>query len=331
MAKSTDYYEALGITRSASAEEIRAAYRKLARQYHPDVNKSPDAATRFSEITEAYEVLSDPEKRKTYDHFGRVGAGSRGGSAADAGGSPWAGGDWPSGGAHGHVDIGSIFDEMFGGGVSGGRGAGGPGGPGGAGPFGARPQTQPRRGRDVEHPLSISFMTAVRGGEERLRMSRNDKEETVRVKIPSGIESGARLRVKGRGDPAPAGGQRGDLILLVDVGRHPVFTRDGLDLLVNVPISITEAALGTSVEVPLLAGTATVKVPEGANSGTKLRIRGQGITDAKGTSGDLFAVVQIVTPTRLSERARGLLEELSGELQNPRDTGGWADTENRVG
>jgi DnaJ-class molecular chaperone len=322
MAKPRDYYEVLGVGRNATAEEIRKAYRRLARKYHPDVNTEPDAAQRFAEITEAYDVLSDPERRKTYDQFGHagVGAGAAGfgqGPFRPGGFGGWggSGGGFRGGGASSFdaSDIGSIFEEMF--------GARGPS------PFSTAQarRPQPSRGRDLQHKLTVSFLTAARGGRESLRLTvpGSSSTQTVDVTIPAGIEHGAKLRIKGKGQPSPHGGGTGDLILTIEVGAHPLFRRDGLDLLVDVPITIAEAGLGTTVSVPLLEGTAQIKVPPGASSGRKLRLKGKGVTDAKGRRGDFLAVLQIVAPAELSARGRELLQALASELKNPRETGPW--------
>lgn len=324
MAQSNDYYQILGVDRKASEDDIRRAYRKLARKYHPDVNKDPDAAKRFSEVTEAYDVLSDPQKRKDYDRFGRTGVG--------AGHSPGSGrtrSTWTNAGPGGFradvsgADFSDIFEQMFSSG-------------GGASPFGAgtgfgsgAKQPPPRKGQDVHHSLSVTFLTAVLGGTEQLRLGSNaaqGKPETIDVKIPAGIESGTKMRLKGRGQRSFDGGPSGDLILTVNVGHHPFFRRDGLDLLVDVPITIAEAALGTTVTVPLLKGSVQIKIAPGTSSGRKLRVKGQGITDAKGATGDFYAVVQIVAPTSLSDRSTQALKELSKELENPRSSGPFADT-----
>jgi curved DNA-binding protein len=323
MAGPRDYYEVLGVRRDASAEEIRKAYRRLARRYHPDVNKDSDAAQRFAEITEAYDVLNDPERRKTYDQFGHAGVGA---GAARAGEGPfrsggfsgWSrrGGGFRPGASPFEVgDIGSIFDEMF--------------AARGGSPFVGveRGQPPPIRGRNLEHTLTVSFLTAARGGKESLRLSvpGSSSTQTVDVTIPPGIDSGVKLRIKGRGQPGSRGAPPGDLILTIEVGAHPIFRRDGLDLLVDVPITLSEAGLGATVSVPLLDGTAEMKVPPGASSGRKLRIKGKGITDAKGRKGDFLAVIQIVGPASLSHHGRGLLKELARELKNPRESGPWSD------
>jgi curved DNA-binding protein len=323
MAGSRDYYELLGVARDATADEIRKAFRKLARQYHPDVNKSPDAATRFAEINEAYEVLSDAQKRKAYDQFGHAGVGV---GAPGGGRATWTstGGPGGPGGAGGFDvdDLGSIFEEMFGarGGASpfGGR-AGSPFG-GAAGPRAAPP---PQRGRDLRHEITVSFMTAARGGKEQLRLSGEGGAETISVTIPPGIESGAKLRVKGKGQPGMLNGPPGDLMLTVKVGNHPYFRREGLDLMVDVPITIVEAVTGATVSVPLLEGTVDLKVPPGSSSGQKLRVRGKGLKGPGGKRGDFYAVIQIVAPTSLSDEAMKALENAGAELKNPRESAPW--------
>lgn len=327
MSKTQDYYDILGVSRNASEDEIRSAYRKLARKYHPDVNKSPDASKRFSEITEAYDVLSDAEKRKQYDRFGRVDGAAGVGAGADAAGA--GGGRWsyttsgPGAGASGFGDFEDVFAEFFGGGASpfGGAGAGT------AGRAHRAASPRPAKGPDVTAELPVTFLTAVKGGTESVRLSSGTggQGQQIDVKVPPGIEHGAKLRLKGRGRPGQQGGAPGDLILTVSVGRHPYYRRDGLDLYIDVPISIAEAALGTNVTVPLLDGSADIRIPPGAASGRKLRMQGKGITDASGKTGDLYAVIQIKGPEKLSDRARSILEELSGELQNPRESAPWAD------
>lgn len=339
MSAPRDYYEVLGVARDASEDDIRKAYRALARKYHPDVNKATDAAERFAEITEAYEVLSDAEKRKAYDRFGhawrnvRSGAGPGHGASHGPGESPFSGfrRNVRSGGGAGFdpSDIGSIFEEMFGGRASAGPGAGpfGGGSPfGGAGGAGGRAKPTPRRGQDVRHSVAVSFMTAAKGGTERMRLSdQAGGQDEVSVRIPAGIESGAKLRLKGRGHPGANGGPAGDLILTVNVGEHPWFRREGLDLLVDVPITIAEAAMGTSVEAPLLNGRVELKIPAGSSSGRKIRIPGKGMKDdSSGKTGDFYAVVRIAAPEDLDEEAMRLLEELRPHLKNPRQGGPWS-------
>lgn len=348
MAKPKDYYELLGVERKASADEIRSAYRKLARKLHPDVNKATDAAKRFSEIQEAYDVLSDLEKRKNYDRFGHAGPGMGGGPRNPAGGTgpgtgPFEGGYYganPSGGwtnvgtsGIGDEDAQSIFEQMFGGGDAGrgfGRGGSPFGATGGGGGARTRTKSQSQKGSDIEHTITVTFLTAALGGTEQLRMSSAGQDgdvQSISVKIPPGIESGSKLRVRGKGMPGTNGGPAGDIIITVQVGQHPYFRREGLDLLLDIPITIVEAVQGVSVRVPLLSGTAQIKIPPGASSGKRLRIKGKGIVDAKGKAGDFHAVMQITAPpeNQLSDNARKALNEVATELQNPRESAPWAD------
>lgn len=307
-----DYYDVLGVKRTASQDEIRAAYRKLARELHPDVNKSPDAQEKFAEVQSAYDVLGEPDKRAQYDRFGRVGA------AQSAGGGPhysWSnvGGHGGSGGGGAEFDLddmGSVFESLFGGG-------------------GARSgRTQRGRARERARPsaqaeLDISFVTMARGGTERVPVRRSGKATTIEVSIPKAIADGTKLRVAGKGgDP--------DLILTVRVGKHPLYRREGvLDLQIDLPLTYAEAALGSEVGVPTIEGEVFITVPAGTRSGKRLRLRGRGLTDPKGTSGDLFAVVQIVPPPAeaLSDDDRAAVERLGGLGPSPRPSPPWPSVE----
>lgn len=324
MSTTRDYYEVLGVARTASADEIKSAYRKLARQYHPDVNKSKDAPKKFSEVQEAYEVLSDDTKRQSYDRWGH--AGPAGAQSAYARGEPhytWtnvAGSPGTSDFSEG--DLGAIFEEIFG---------GAPGGVGSSGPFrgssrsssGARARSRSSRGRDATHTITVDFLTAAIGGTETLRVERGGSTQTIDVKIPAGIADGTKLRVRGSGSPSLGGGVSGDLILVVHVGTHPVFKRDGLDILLDVPLTIAEAALGATISIPTLTGRADVTIPPGASSGQKLRLRGQGVHSESGEKGDLYAVMKIIAPKSLDPDDRAALEKLAKKLPNPRTGQGW--------
>ena len=313
MAAARDYYEVLGVGRSASDEEIRSAHRRLARQFHPDLNKDPSAGERFNEIQQAYEVLKDPEKRTKYDRFGHAGLEAETGPGP---GGPGGGAAWQEMDPDAMRDIfGDIFGDAFGGGGGGGRRRRGRG-----------RAPRPVQGPDREHDLALGFAVAAKGGSEQLRLRGPDgATETIDVRIPAGVADGARLRVRGRGEPGIHGGPRGDLILTVRVGAHPWFERDGLDLSVKVPITIAEAALGTSIEVPLLGGRATLKIPAGTSSGARLRLRGKGVVDAKGAAGDLHVVISIVAPKELAEEDRAALESIASRLPDPRAGAPWAD------
>jgi molecular chaperone DnaJ len=323
-----DLYELLGVGKSASADDLKKAHRKMVRQYHPDVNKEPGADKKFAEIQEAYDILSDPEKRKLYDQFGIAGvkAGPVGGGAgpgAGGAGGPFGGGS-PFGGQGGAgwqgVDP-ETFEELFGGmfGGRGGRGArGGRARGAGFGGFGDdEPQVQ--RGTDHEIKETIDFTTAARGGTRSFTVN----GQVIEVRIPAGIADGAKLAVRGKGAPGANGGPAGDLIIHVKVAPHPWIRRDGDDLLMDVPLSVAEAALGTTVRVPLLEGSVSMKVPGGVRSGQKLRVKGKGIARAKADPGDFYAVLQIEAPKDLDAAQRKLLEELGATLPCPRTGPAW--------
>ncbi len=305
-----DPYEILGVSRNATQEEIKRAYRRLAKKYHPDRNKGDKAAEeKFKEVQAAYEILSDPKKREEYDRFGA------GGPTPNY--HEWVRG--PHAGVHEvHFDFGdlgdlaSIFEQFF---QRPGRrsrtrrthahAAGDP--------F-ASTATAPR-GQDLEHEIMLSFDEAARGGKRQILLESpgGGPPEKIEVRIPAGVRDGQRIRLRGRGAPGPGG--RGDLYLVCRISPHPYFRREGLDLYVDLPLSITEATLGTKVDVPTLNGKASVTVPPGTSSGTKLRLRGKGIRDERtGQVGDLYAVVKIAAPKDLSPRARELIEELHREL-----------------
>jgi DnaJ-class molecular chaperone len=293
-----DYYDVLGVPRSASAEDVRSAYRKLARKYHPDVNKAPDATQKFREATDAYEVLSDPEKRKMYDRFGHAGprAGQAGGGRVYTSTGPV------------DFDIGDIF----------GRGTSGFTGMGlddilnalrGRG-RGKAARRAPQKGSDLEYGITLDFMEAVRGTTAALKYlqpGREGQPETLNVKIPPGVGPGSRIRVREKGAVGPGGA--GDLYLVVSVRPHPYFRREGNDIHVDLPISITEAALGAKVDVPTVDGMGTVTIPPGAGGGAKLRLRGKGVGASPKSRGDQYVVLRVVSPRSLSEKGRKLLEE----------------------
>jgi DnaJ-class molecular chaperone len=299
-----DFYEVLGVSRSASQDEIRKAYKKLAKKFHPDVKPAdPDAEKKFSEITEAYDALSDDAKRKAYDQFGHSARGGAGG------GNPFQGfgGGGGGGGGGGSFDLDDILGGMFGGG----------GNPFGGG--GRRGQARTQKGQDAKAEITVPFIVAVEGGEHSVSLQNGTKSERLSVKIPAGIEDGQSIRLAGQGNPGSGGGPAGDLIVTVHIATHPWFRRDGQNLLVDVPISPSEAALGAKVDVPTLTeGTVVLTVPPGTSSGAKLRLRGKGVLNHKtGDRGDQFVVLKISVPKDLSEEARALYEKLA-EL-NPRD------------
>ena len=297
-----DYYEVLGVPRDASEEDIRRAYRKLARQYHPDVNKDAGAEDRFKEISEAYEVLRDSEKRERYD---RLGANWKAGE--DVSGASGFG-DFAQQGGFGDVrvefgdgDFSDFFDGLFGG-RAGGRRASRMGGFDGFS----------MRGSDQEVILELSLEEAAKGGKRKISLGDGRDYE---VNIPLGVRDGQRIRLSGEGGRGPNGGPPGDLYLRVRLRPHPNFRVEDRDLYVDLPVAPWEAALGAEVEVPTLEGTTRVKVPPGSSTGRKLRLRGQGMPGPRGGHGDLYATVKVMVPKHLSDEERKLFEQLA-EVSN---------------
>ena len=298
-----DYYEALGVSRDADEDEIRQAYRRLARQYHPDVNKEPGADDRFKQISEAYEVLRDPEKRARYDRLGanwRAGqdvSGAAGFQEASRAGDgfgdvrvEFGGGDFGSG------DFSDFFEDLFG------RGRGAAGRGSGFGGFSAK-------GSDLEAVLELTLEEAASGGKRWLSLGDG---RSVEVDIPKGVRDGQRIRLAGEGGPGVGGGPPGDLFLRVRLKPHSRFRVEGRDLYVDLAVSPWEAALGAEIPVPTLQGRARVKVPAGSSSGRRLRLRGQGLPGSGGApGGDLYAVVTIAVPKKLTRRERELFEQLA--------------------
>jgi curved DNA-binding protein len=307
-----DYYEALDVPRDASTEDIRAAYRKLARKYHPDVNKEPGAEDRFKEISEAYEVLRDPEKRERYDRLGAnwksgqdvSGDSGFGGFRSEPGGFQDVRFDF-GGGDFGGADFSDFFEGMFGGARRrGGRRTGGFNG------FATR-------GGDQEAVLELSLEEAAAGGRRKISLGDGRDYE---VNVPAGVRDGQRIRLAGEGGRGVGEGPSGDLFLRVRIRPHPRFRLEGRDLYVDLPVAPWEAALGATVEVPTLTGTARAKVPAGSSSGRKLRLRGQGMPGPKGGHGDLYAVVKIEVPKTLTNEERELWERLAAVSNfNPRE------------
>lgn len=328
-----DYYEVLGVSRDASADEIKAAYRRLARKLHPDVNKATDAATRFNEVQQAYDTLSDDERRRRYDRFGHAGpagfsAGGGGGGSpfgdahftwSNVGGRPGQGGGF---GGFEADDLGSVFETIFGGGGGGPPGGGGVRGAGGRGAGEAR--QKPVRGGDAATEHEVDFVTAALGDRLTLRVRRSGETKSIEVTIPPGVRDGQRLRVRGEGHPSPSGGEPGDLLVTVRVRRHALFRREGeSDLELDLPLTVAEAVLGATVRVPTPSGGASLRVPPGTASGKRLRLKGQGVAAAGGrAAGDLYARVQIVPP-KGDELDAAQLEAVKSLGGSPRCGGAW--------
>jgi molecular chaperone DnaJ len=309
-----DFYEVLGVSKDVSDAELKKAYRKLARKYHPDSNPGDDAAeARFKEISEAHSVLSDKEQRKEYDAIRAMGSGARftapGGGGA-AGGFEDVFGTMFGGQGGRTYQQGGQYDDLLGGLFGGGR-FGQP--TGGFRGFGG-----PSKGRDVTASTTLDFITATKGQQITLQASDG---RPITVKIPAGVADGQKIRLRGKGQPSPDGGEPGDLVLSVSVRKHPVFERDGLNLRVTVPITFAEAALGATIQVPTLGGDPVkLRVAPGTPSGRVLRVKGRGVETSKGT-GDLLAEVQVAVPSHLSKDAEEKLRNFIAELpdENPRD------------
>lgn len=367
MATKRDYYEVLGVQKNATADELKKAFRKLAMKYHPDHNKDPEAADKFKEISEAYEVLSDPDKRQRYDRFGHDGMKSAFGPGGfDFGRDFTHGADF--------ADLGDILGSIFGGGF------------GGFGGFGSRRRqtdpNAPQRGADLRFDLDIDLEEALFGSERTLEVpipedcpdchgtgaasgskpetcrqcggrgtivagggffqvqqtcpvcqgtgtvvrnpcrkcsgkGRVTVRRTIKLRIPVGIDTGNRLRLSGKGETGVRGGPAGDLYVAINVLEHPIFSREGSDLICRLPISPVLAATGGEVEVPTPEGASKIKIPAGTQSGQVLRLRGKGVPSRTpgGSAGDLHAVVSIETPEKLSSKQKKLLEQLAAEFK----------------
>lgn len=354
-----DYYEVLGVSKDATQAEIKSAFRKLAKKYHPDISKEPDAAEKFKEVEEAYSVLSDESKRKQYDQFGH--AAFNGSAGAGAGYGGFSGFDF------GDINLDDIFDGMFGGFSSGFGGFGG-----------SRKSNRRQKGADKVVQIDLTFEEAVFGCKKTINLSLNEKcedcggagghgaktcdkchgsgtitaqqqtilgsfmtkttcdkcggrgtifEDTCRtcrgtgrikknkdieVTIPAGVDNGNQLRISGKGEAGINGGPNGDIYLEFYVRKHPIFERDGNDIYLEMPVTITDAVLGAKIDVPTLYGTVKVSIPAGSESNDKLRIKGKGVADVNnGRKGDMYIVLNVITPKKLSRDQKKLFESLA--------------------
>lgn len=309
--KYKDYYATLGVERTAGADAIKAAYRKLARKYHPDVSKEKDAEEKFKEVAEAYETLKNPEKRAAYDQLGRHAPGDEFRPSPD-----WQQSFGETQFSFDDIDLADLFA-----GLAGGRGAGG-------GRGGRRAPNAPLPGQDFEAAVQLTFDQAYQGTEIEFDMAVAEPDENgllkrvsrkIKVRVPKGVTDGQKLRVPGKGGKGMNGGRDGDLYLDIQVQAHPLYRVEGLDLYMDVPLAPWEAVLGANVELPTPAGRIALKVPPGTHAGQKLRLAGRGLSRPDGTSGHLYAVAQIVVPTVVDDAQRALFTQLAdASTFNPR-------------
>ena len=295
----TDFYAVLGVKKDASAEELRKAYKKLSRENHPDKKPNDAAANeKFKQVQEAWDVLGDAQKRQQYDQFGsafgpngpQFQQGQRRGGAGPADFREMFGDN---------VDLNDLLGGMFGGGAGGSQAGGRRG--------------RAAQGANIEAEIEIPFVIAAEGGTQDLQLQRAGKLERLSVKIPPGVSTGSVIRLAGQGQVGRGGGPAGDLLVTIKVAPHSYFRREGSDILIDVPITVSEAALGTKVEVPTLAeGLLVVTIPPGTSSGAKLRLRGKGVPDQKTrTRGDLYVIIKLVLPPKLDAATRGLFEQIA--------------------
>ncbi|MDY7529762.1 MULTISPECIES: DnaJ C-terminal domain-containing protein [Cryobacterium] len=319
-----DFYKVLGVSKDVTPADLKKAYRKLARKYHPDSNPgNPAAEAKFKEISEAHSVIGDPAQRKEYDAVRAMGGGARftapgGGGAQQGGGFDDVFGGMFGGGArqqgYSYQQQGG-FDDLLGGMF----GRGGAGGGGfGTSTGGFRGYGGPTRGRDVIASTTVDFITATHGDQITLQ---TQDGRAIKVRIPAGVADGQKIKLRGQGQHSPDGGEAGDIVLTVTVRKHPVFERDGLNLRLHVPVTFVEAALGATIEVPTLGGAPVkLRIAPGTPSGRVLRVKGRGVVTPKGT-GDLLAEVQVAVPSHLSKDAEEKLAAFAAALpdENPRD------------
>lgn len=307
---SEDLYEILGVQRDASKDDIKKAHRRLALKYHPDKNPDDDVAKgKFKRIQEAYDVLSDEEKRAAYDRYGadfeRIrGTGYQPGTGGFDGldlDQIFGGGAGGRGGGAQFEGFGDFFEQMMGGRGGGGRGRSG------------RGPAPPQPGANTRHELELPLVTVVQGGKIEFYLN----QEKIAVTIPPGVDNGSKIRLRGRGQPSPNGGPQGDLILLVKVSDHPFFRRNGQNLELPLSVTLSEALLGAKVDVPTPSGTVTLTIPPCSSSGRRLRLKGQGVKKPDGSSGDLMVILQVELPESIDDESKSLIEQF--QEKNPVD------------
>lgn len=306
-----DYYQTLGVDRGASQADIQKAYRTLARKYHPDLNPDDKTAKqKFQEVQNAFDVLNDPAKRELYDRYGASFEQMGGGGPRPSGG----GGAWPGEGSFQYggspEDFASAFGSRFGGDTAGGfadlfsqfkRAAQG----------GKEGRGNRARGHDVSYELHVPLATAVSGGSAQVQVRRaSGKTETLEIKIPTGIDDGQTIRLRGQGEPSLGKGAPGDLLITIRVDPHSSFQRKEDNLHVRVPVTLAEAALGAKIEIPTPRGRVSLSVPPGTSSGTKLRVRGQGVAAPTRPAGDLYAEIQVVLPKQLDAESQQAIRRI---------------------
>ncbi|MDX1432300.1 MAG: DnaJ C-terminal domain-containing protein [Gammaproteobacteria bacterium] len=303
--KFKDYYQVMGLERDASQEEVKRAYRRLARKYHPDVSKEPDAEARFKEVGEAYEVLKDPEKRAAYDRFGKDWK-----AGQDFRPPPdWEPGfEFDGGGFTSSSEFSDFFESLFGrGGFERGRGGGG----------------FRMRGQDQHARIDVTLEEAFNGSQRQLTLEGADasgarRQRTLNVRIPKGVTDGQRIRLSEQGGPGIGDAPPGDLYLVVHIQPHRLYRLEDRNVILDLPVTPWEAALGATIEVPTLGGKVDLKIPAGSQSGRKLRLKGRGLPGR--VKGDQIVVLEIVTPEASSDEARSLYEEMARRMpMNPRE------------
>lgn len=322
-----DYYDILGVPRDAGDDQIKRAYRKLAKQYHPDQNKgNKSAEAKFKEVQEAYDVLSDKDKRARFDQFGKAGVDPHFSPHA-GGGYTYSGGGHPGGSPFGGQSVEFNVEDLsdfFGGG-------GGRGGPSIFEQFfrnrgGAPEPEEPRHAgaRDIEHTIQLSFEQSIHGTTLDLEIAgARGKRERVHVKVPPGIRDGQRIRLAGKGSPASGRRPAGDLYIVCQVREHPYFRRVNDDIYLDVPVTFGEAGLGAKIDLPTLDGIRTVTIPPGTTTGARLRLAGLGVTRKDGSRGDHYALIKIVAPPKLNDEQRQLLERFAQATPQTPRSGLW--------